>query len=168
MAYSAMAKHKDALMVYKMALQINGSVLDAPAYYLWGHSYLALDKNSEALSAFKQALYITRAEGIDTEQKQPQRFPSLEELHYGIGIAYLNLRRFPEAIAELKQVVTLNPKNAAGYYALATAYLSNGNRREAAAQQVTLKSLDAALAHKIATALEIGRSLPSCRNLACR
>jgi TonB family protein len=168
MSYSVMAKHKDALIVYKMARQINGSVLGADAYYLWGHSYLALGKNSEALSSFKQALYIMRAEAADPEKKEPRRFPPLEDLHYGMGIAQMNSRRFSEAIAELKRVVSLNPKHAQGHYALAMAYVSNGNRKEAEAHQRILKPLDPDLARKIATLLDLSGLLPDCRTLACR
>jgi TonB family protein len=168
MAYSAMLKHKDAIVVYKMALQINRSVLGAPAYYMWGHSYLALDKTSDALSAFKQALDIIRSEAVDLERKETARYPSLEQLHYGMGIAYLNSRRFSNSIEEIKQVVTLNPKNAEAHFALAIAYLSNGNRREAENQQRILSSLDPALAKKITDALA-GRELPpGCRTIACR
>jgi Flp pilus assembly protein TadD len=151
-----------------MALQINRSVLGAPAYYMWGHSYLALDKTSDALSAFKQALDIIRSEAVDLERKETARYPSLEQLHYGMGIAYLNSRRFSNSIEEIKQVVTLNPKNAEAHFALAIAYLSNGNRREAENQQRILSSLDPALAKKITDALA-GRELPpGCRTIACR
>jgi TonB family protein len=168
MAYSALLKHKDAIPVYKMAVQINRSALGAPAYYMWGHSYLALEKTSDALKAFKQALYIIRAQTIDLERKETQRYPSLEQLHYGMGIAHLSSKRFADSIDELKQVVALNPKNAEAYYALAIAYLSSGNRREAENQQQTLKSLDSALAQKIASALAIGGLPPGCRTIACR
>ena len=168
MAYSAMLRHKDAIPVYKMALQINGSALGAPAYYMWGHSYLALEKTSDALKAFKQALSITKAQSIDLEQKETQRYPSLEQLHHGMGIAYLSSQRFSDSIDELKQVVALNPKNAEAYYALAIAYLSSGNRREAENQQRALRSLNPALAQKIGSALAVGGPPPGCRTIACR
>ena len=168
MAYSALQKHKDAIVVYKMAHQTDRNVLGAPAYYMWGHSYLALDKSSDALSAFEQALYITRSESIDLEGKETPRYPSLEQLHYGMGIAYLNSRRFAKSIDELKQVVTLNPKHAEAHFALAIAYLSKGNRREAENQQKTLSSLDAALAKRIAAALTGDGIPPRCKTIACR
>jgi TonB family protein len=168
MAYSAMLKHKDAIPVYKMALQINKGALGAPAYYMWGHSYLALEKTSDALKAFKQALSISKAQAVDLERKETQRYPSLEQLHYGMGIAYLSSKRFSDSIDELKQVVALNPKNAEAYYALAIAYLSNRNRREAENQQKTLRSLDSALAQKIGAALAVGGLPPGCRTIACR
>ncbi|MBA3514412.1 MAG: TonB family protein [Pyrinomonadaceae bacterium] len=168
MAYSALQKHKDAIVVYKMALQTNPGVLDALTYYMWGHSYLALDKTSEAVAAFKRALYITRAEAIDLEQKETSRYPSLEQLHYGMGLAYLNSKRFDKAITELKQVVTLNSKNAGAYYGLAIAHFSNGNRREAEVQQKILTSLDSALAQKLTSALAVAGPPPGCRTIACR
>ncbi len=167
MSYSELQKHKEAIAVYKMALQTNPSVLSAQAYYMWGQSYLALKKTSEAISAFKQALYITRADAIDPERKESPRFPSLEQLHYAMGIAYMNSRRFAYSINELKEVVTLNPKNAEAYYALALAYIANGNRREAEKQRKTLSALDSALAQKIPMALETGAS-PGCLTLLCR
>jgi Flp pilus assembly protein TadD/outer membrane biosynthesis protein TonB len=168
MAYSATQKHKDAIVVYKMAVQTNQSAIGALAYYMWGHSYLALDKNSDALSAFKQALYIKKAEAVDPEGKETQRYPSLEQLHYAMGIAYLNSNRFTNSIDELKQVVALNPKNAEAYYALAMAYFYNGNRREAESQLKTLSSLNANLAQKITSAFAVGGPPPGCRNIACR
>lgn len=168
MAFSAMLKHQDAIPVYKMASQIDRSALSAPAYYMWGHSYLALEKTSDALKAFKQALQIIKAQSIDPEGKETQAYPSLEQLHYGMGIAYLNLKRFSDSIDELRQVVALNPKNAAAYYALAIAYLSNGNRREAENQQRTLRPLDSDLAQKLGSALAIGGPAPGCRTIACR
>ena len=168
MSYSELQKHKEAIAVYKMAVQTDRSALGAPGYYMWGHSYLALEKTSEALSAFKQALYITRADAIDPERKEENGYPLPEQLHYAMGIAYLQARRFDDSINELKRVVTLNPKKAEAYYALALAYLANGNRREAEKQQKTLSSLDSDLAQKIVIALAAPGLPQGCRNVACR
>jgi TonB family protein len=168
MAYSAMQKHKDAIVVYKMALQTNRRALDAAAYYMWGHSYLALDKNSDALSAFKQALYLKKAEAIDPEKKETHLYPSLEQVHYGMAIGYLNSRRFSDSIDELTEVVSLNPKNAQAHYSLAIAYLSSGNRRKSEAHQRTLASLDPALARKLTKALAGAGPPPGCHTIACR
>lgn len=167
MSYSGMHQDKEAVAGYKMATQIKQSVLDAPAYYMWAGSYLALGKTSEAISAFKQALYIVRAETIGLEPKTIQSFPSLEQLHHGMGIAYLNSKRFDDSINELKQVVTLNPANAEAHYALAVAYLAKGDRRAAGDQNKILDSLDPELAKKIAVALATP-ARPGCRNVACR
>jgi TonB family protein len=168
MSYSELQKHTEAIVVYKMAAQTDGTVLGAQAYYMWGQSYLALEKNSDALRAFKQALDITRADAIDPERKEVKGYPLLEQLHYALGITYLNSRNFAKSIDELKQVVSLNRKNAEAYYALAIAYLSNGNRREAEIQRKTLSSLDSALAEKINSALAGAPRPAGCRNVACR
>lgn len=168
MSYSGMHKDKDAVAGYKMAAQIKKSVLDAPAYYMWAGSYLALDKPSEAISAFKQALYITRAEAIGLEPKEKQSFPSLEQLQLGIGIAYMNSRRFADAIKEFKQVVTLNPANAEAHYALAMAYLANGDRRAAQNQNRILSSLDRELAQKVTAALATPPLRFGCLTVTCR
>jgi len=168
MSYSELRKHQEAIAVYKMAVHTDRTVLGAQAYYMWGQSYLALEKTSDALKAFKQALYITRADAIDPERKEVKGYPSPEQLHYALGIAYLNSKQFAKAIDELKQVATLNPKNAYARYALAIAYLYNGNRREAEIQQKTLISLDAALAEKITNALAIATPPAGCLNVACR
>ncbi|MCM3902134.1 MAG: TonB family protein [Pyrinomonadaceae bacterium] len=167
MSYSTLKKHKEAVAVFKMAVQTDRSVLGAQAYYLWGHSYLALKRTQDALTAFKQSLYIVRADAIDPERKLVMGYPSPEQLHYAMGMAYLEWKHFVDSINELEQVVTLNPKNADAFYALAIAHLRSGNRREAEKQQKILSSLDSPLAEKIANALVI---LPpiGCRNIVCR
>jgi TonB family protein len=168
MAYTALHRDKDAIIVYKMAHQINASVLDAPAYYTWGHSYLALDKSSDALAAFKQALDIKRVEAVDPARKETPGYPSLEQLHYAMGIAYLNSRRFSNSIYELKEAVKLNPKMPESHYAIALAYLANGNRREAQVHQKTLSSLDPALAKKLESAFTVVEPPLGCRTVFCR
>ncbi|MBA2527191.1 MAG: tetratricopeptide repeat protein [Pyrinomonadaceae bacterium] len=89
-------------------------------------------------------------------------------MHYGMGIAYLQSRRFADAIDELERVVVLNPKKAEAYYALALAYLANGKRREAEKQQKILSSLDSDLAKKITVAMADTGLPQGCRNVACR
>ena len=165
MSYSGMRKDKEAIAGFKMAAQIKKSVFDVRAYYLWAGSYVALDKNSEAISAFKEALKIKRAEAIELEPK-PQSFPSLELLHYGLGICYLNSGRFGESIKELKQVVTMNPANAQAHYAIALAHIANGDSRAAERQNRILSTLDRKLSQKIVSALnDPGQR---CRTIACK
>ncbi|MGI8734851.1 MAG: TonB family protein [Pyrinomonadaceae bacterium] len=168
MSYSGMHKEKEAVAAFKLAAQIKPSAVDAPAYYMWGGSYLALDKTSDAISAFKQALYIIRAEAIGLEPKTIQSFPSLEQVHNGLAIAYLNARRFGDSIKELKQVITLNPANAEAHYALGVAYVASGDRRAAENQIKILTPLSAELAQKISAALGAPASRYGCRNITCR
>jgi len=61
-----------------------------------------------AASAFKQALYVARAQSIDAINQQSNRLTGCQ-LHYNLGLAYYNLDRNDDAIKELKQAITLNP-----------------------------------------------------------
>jgi len=167
MSYSGMHKDKEALAGFKMASQINRSAIDARAYYMWGGSYLALDKPAEATSAFKQALGIIRSKAIGSDSTDNQNAPSAEQLHQGLGIAYLNSSRFNDAVKEFQQVVLLNPQNADAHYALAMAYLVKGDRTSAENQNRILGSLNAELAKKVKNAIATPVA-PGCRNIACR
>ena len=168
MSYSAMNKHKEAVVGYKMVARIKPSALDASAYYMLGGSLLALDKNSDAISAFKRALNINRAEAVGLESTAIQGFPSLEQLNQAIGIAYLNSQRFGESIKAFKQVVTINPENADAHYALSVAYIANGDRRAAEDRRKILSKLDSKMAEKVAAALASPAFPMGCRNIACR
>jgi tetratricopeptide (TPR) repeat protein len=168
MSYSGMHKEKEALAGFKMASQINRSAIDARAYYMWGGSYLALDKPSEAVSAFKQALAMIRSNAIGADSTDNnQNAPSAEQLHQGLGIAYMNSSRFNDAVKEFQQVVLLNPQNADAHYALAMAYLVNGDRTSAENQNRILASLNAEMAKKVKDAIATPVA-PGCRNIACR
>lgn len=167
MSLSGMGKDKEALAGYKMAAQISPSVLDAAAYYNWGKSYLALEKNSDAISAFKQALSLMRAEAIGLEPKTVG-MPSAEQVHHYMGTAYINSRRFNDSIKEFKQVVALNPANAEAHFALAIAYFSNGDRRAAEEENKILSTLNAELSAKLTAALGESGARFGCKNIACR
>ncbi len=166
LSYSGLKKDKEALGAYKMAKQIEPSVFDASAYFSWGRSYLALEKNSEAISAFKQTISLMRAEAIGLESKTSASMPAPEQVHHHLGVAYINARRFNDAIKEFKQVVELNPANAEAHYALAISYLNTGDQRAAQDESKILTSLDPEMAKKLAVAL--GDTNYGCRNVACR
>ena len=168
MSYSALHKHKEAVVGYKKVAQINASALDASAYYMLGGSYLALDKNSEAISAFKRALNIRRAEDVGLELNTIPSVPSLEQLNQAMGVAYLNSQRFRDSIKAFKQVVTINPANADAHYALSVAYIANGDRGSAENQHKILRTLNSELAEKVAAALAPPTGRMGCRNIACR
>jgi Flp pilus assembly protein TadD len=168
LSYSALHKDKEAVAGYKMAKQIERSVFDASAYFNWGRSYLALDKTSDAISAFKQTLTLMRAEAIGLEPKTSASVPSLEQVHHHLGVAYINDRRFSDAIKEFKQVVALNPANAEAHYALAVSYLNTGDQRAAQDESKILASLDPEMAKKLATAIADPSAQMGCRNIGCR
>ena len=166
-SYARMNKNQEAIAGYKMAAQIERTAVDAAAYHSWGRSYLALEKNSEAISAFKQALSLMRAETIASEPKTVG-MPSLAQVHFDLGTAYINSRRFSASIKEFKQVVALSPANAEAHYALAIAYISDGNRRAAEDVNKVLATLNRTLSEKIVFALVAPESRHGCRNIACR
>ncbi len=168
LSYSRMNKDKEAIAGYKMAKQIKASVFDAYAYFNWGRSYLALDKTSDAISAFKQTLSLMRAEAIGLEPKTSASLPSPEQVHHHLGVAYINARRFTDAIKEFKQVVALNPANAEAHYALAISYLNTDDQKAAQDESKILASLDPEMAKKLGTVLAEASSRFGCRNVACR
>ncbi|MCM3874040.1 MAG: tetratricopeptide repeat protein [Pyrinomonadaceae bacterium] len=152
-AYAALKQYQEAVVVLKMAIKIKPEIVDAEAYFELSNAYTALEKFSNALEAIKQATYVRRAELANSEVANPLRSLSLEDLHYSTGLAYFNLRRYSEAIEELKQVIAQNPKRAQAHYGLALSYLASGNRRSAEKQQATLEALDPVFAAKIAKLL---------------
>jgi YD repeat-containing protein len=169
LAYSLLNKHEEAVVAYKMAIKIRPDVVDADTYQRLGLAYNQLKKYSEALSAFKQAMYVARAQSIDTNQSTSSSQPSLNVLRYNLGLAYYNVGRYPEAIKELKQVVTQNPRLAEGYYGLAVAYISLGDKRSAESQVEKLKAINPDLAKKLGDFLA-SRSLyipPGCLVFPC-
>ncbi|MGI8838412.1 MAG: tetratricopeptide repeat protein, partial [Pyrinomonadaceae bacterium] len=153
LAYSGSRKHKEAIVGLNTAIRIKPEIVDAEAYYYLGYSYSELGYHKEAVAAFKKALFATRQEAIDKDQASTSVPTS--QIHYGLGLAQYNWKRYQEAIKELKEAVKLNPKLAEAYYALALAYLAHGDRWSAQKQQKTLVSVDPALARRLADEIAI-------------
>ncbi len=164
LAHSMQGQHEEALTALKMAIQIKPEAVDAQAYYHLGHAYAALGKFSNALESFKQSLYITRAEALDDTVKT-KNSPPPEQLHLGIGVMYHNLQRNKDAIKELKQAIALNPRLPQAHYVLAVFYLAVGNRSSAEDHEKTLRSIDPALAKRIAEAISNPSLVLHCRSV---
>ncbi|HEV2827400.1 MAG TPA: TonB family protein [Pyrinomonadaceae bacterium] len=152
-AYAAAQQPQDAIAALKIAIRIKPELLDAEAYFQLSNAYSELGKFSDALKAIKQATYIKRAEQANPETAGFVGGPSLADLHYSAGLTYSRMRRYYEAIAELKQVIALNPKLAQAYYGLALSYIAVGDLKAARNQQETLESLDPVYAAKITKSL---------------
>jgi len=170
LAYSGLQKYEEAVVAFKLAIKIRPDIADAGIYYRLGLAYGALKKYKDAASAFKQALYVARAQSIDANQTSSQTAPPTVQLHYNLGLAYYNLDRNDDAIKELKQAITLSPQLADPYYALGMAYISQGDEGSAKKQAQILKSLNPALAKRLADALSNGAAYipPGCRVFQCR
>jgi tetratricopeptide (TPR) repeat protein len=160
LAYSALRQYKEAIAAYKMAIQIRRDLVDAEAYYQLGQAYTGIGKHSDAVAALKQALYITRADAINSERQKTPTVPSMEELHYSLGLVYYQQTKYKEAVDELQKVIELNPRLAEAHFGLAVSYIALGDRRSAEKQQKVLASLNPALAKKIADALSGNKIMP--------
>jgi tetratricopeptide (TPR) repeat protein len=158
-AYSSLRQYKEAVAVYRMAIEIRPDLVSALAYYQLGLAYIGIDKPSDAVASFKQALYITRAEAENSDGKTIT-VPSAEQLYYSLGLVYHRVGKYREAIQELKKVIELNPRLAQAHYGLAVCYLALGDRKSAEKTQKVLATLDPALAQKIAEALSNSRITP--------
>ena len=150
-AYAGMKQYKEAVVVLKMAIRIKPEVIDAEDYYHLSNAFNVLEKYSQAFDAIKLALYIKRAE--TAEAGAERRFPTWADLHYSAGLSLYNLRRYSDALKELKQVIEANPKHVLGHFGLAVTYLATGDYTEAEKEQRVLDSLDPVYAAKIAKVL---------------
>jgi tetratricopeptide (TPR) repeat protein len=70
-----------------------------------------------------------------------------------MGMAYLSLKKFDEAIDSLKHAILLKPDFGKAYYNLGVAYMTQGDRDSALNQYNILRSLDPDRAEKLYDAL---------------
>lgn len=153
LAYSALAKHEEAIAAFKLAIAIKPDILDAEANYRLGEAYTAIGKHTDALKAFKESLHVARPEATDGGSTQAKRFPTVADLHFGIGLAYYNTGSYNESIKELKLAIIFNPDLAEAHYGIALAYIARGDRSSAQQEERILRRLNTALADNIAAVL---------------
>ena len=153
LAYSALARHEEAIAAFKLAIAIKPDILDAEANYRLGEAYTAIGKHPDALKAFKQSLHVARPEATDGGTSQTKRFPTVADLHFGIGLAYYNTGNYNESIKELKLAIVFNPDLAEAHYGIALAYIARGDRAAAQQEERILRRLNTALADNIAAVL---------------
>ena len=170
-AYSALNKYEQAVIVFKLAIKIRPDLVDASTYFKLGLAYSSLKKYSEALNVFKQALYVTRAQSIEADQASKQASPGAAVLQYNIGLSHFNLGQYNDAVREIKEAIRLNPQLAESYFAIALAYLHLGDRLSAEKQEVILRSLNPGLAKRVAAEIANRRLLfipPGCLAVPCQ
>jgi tetratricopeptide (TPR) repeat protein len=153
LAYSALGQHQEAIAAFKIAINIKPDSLDAEENYRLGEDYTAIGKHSEALKAFKQALHVARPEAIAPESSKAKEFPTVADLHFGLGLAYYNTGNFGESIKELKITIIHSPDLAEAHYGIALAYIARGERAAAQHEETILRKLNPTLADNIAAAL---------------
>src|SRR5207247_2544265 len=77
--------------------------------------------------------------------------PNYANTHGNLGFAYIGLKRFPEAVAELQQAIKLDRSNSQSRYNLGYAYLKMGKKAEATAVYTDLLAIDKAKANELQT-----------------
>jgi len=82
-------------------------------------------------------------------QRSLEADPGNEEARYQLGMTYLRLGCYPEAINAIKALIRNHPGHALGHYQLAVTYLSSGDFGAAVEEYSILKHLDAKLAEKL-------------------
>ncbi len=70
------------------------------------------------------------------------RDPLLEDAHFNLGLAYLQLGQPKQAVAQFEECVRIVPSDAEAYYYLARAYQKSGDAEAAARAVETAKRLD--------------------------
>jgi Tfp pilus assembly protein PilF len=94
---------------------------DGEANFLAGLTHLQENRPAQAVEEFTKSL---------------QKDPKSPYAHKGLGIAYTQLRRYPEAIAALRKALALNPYYVDVRNDLGTALILSGKREEGKAELV--------------------------------
>jgi tetratricopeptide (TPR) repeat protein len=80
--------------------------------------------------------------GIEHFQKAAILFPGYYEAHFGMGMAYVQLKAHSQALASLSKAIEINPKFLPPYYPLAVLLLSQKRHNEAEPLLLKALSLD--------------------------
>ena len=107
---------------------------DANKHFLEGREFLKLQKDREAIKAFKESVKLN---------------PNVAEAHYGLGFSNFRLGRFRDAADAFKKATTLDPGMAKAHYGLSLAYQELGMTQQLIEEYRILESLDRALAKKL-------------------
>jgi tetratricopeptide (TPR) repeat protein len=142
----------DAVRIFQECL--DGDPRNAKAADYLGRSYEALDKNEDALAAYRKAIdldsgakpenaerYLNLGTLLVDNDRPGDAVPYLSQAadiapgdwraHGGLGKAYLQLNRLPEAQIELHKAVELSPENRSLHFLLAQALRKSGLEDEA-------------------------------------
>lgn len=100
-----------------------------------GHELLKLQKDREAIKAFKESIKLN---------------PNTAETYYGLGFSNFRLGRFRDAGDAFKKAITLEPQMAKAHYGLSLVYQELGNTSALLDEYRLLETLDKSLAKKLA------------------
>lgn len=146
-----MNKHKDAIAAYKQAIRLRRAFVDVDSYYRLGTAYIEVGDGSAAIDPLKQALYMIRAQVLDTEQRKPaSATPPQADVSYALGLAYYDNGAFRNAATEFENAIRLKQDFASAYLGLGLSQLNYGDRRSAEKQEQILRKMKSPLADKLA------------------
>ena len=128
------------------AITLNTDQQVAYDFYVTGAEHLRLQKDREAIKAFKESIKLN---------------PNSAETLYGLGFSSFRLGRFRDAADAFKKATTLEPRMAKAHYGLSLAYQELGNTKGVLDEYRILETLDRSLAKKLA------QTFPQF-NLSCR
>lgn len=107
-------------------------VLPSPAGQAVSARELAIPEPARA--EFQRALQLMNKDpkgGISHFQKATDLYPGYYEAHFGMGMAYLQIKSHLEALTSLSRAIDLNPKFLPPYYPLAVLLMSQKRHQEA-------------------------------------
>lgn len=97
--------------LYRAALNLDPNFARAAAN-------LSLSRNFAGLNRWSPDVAATFAESLEFARRAVAADPRHPQAHFALGIAWMNLRNLPAAIASLSEAVQLNPSHASSHAAL--------------------------------------------------
>ena len=137
--------------VKSVAKKTTDNTDDANRHFLEGREFLKLQKDREAIKAFKESVRLN---------------PQSPEAQYGLGLAYFRMGRNSDAADAFKKATVLSPGMAKAHYGLGMAFQELGLQGALREEYRILKTLDPGLAKQL---METSFLLsPPCANGPCR
>jgi tetratricopeptide (TPR) repeat protein len=166
----AQGKFGNAQVAFERAVTLNPS--DAEGYNNLGEALGELKQYQRALEAFTRAINLDQ-KLIKAKYNQAVSYDRLRNFRYsefvfrsliktnpqyslaydGLAVTLSKAGRAKEAIAFHERAIALDPREPSYYYNCAISYLMQGNTAKALEQQEKLKTLDPAIADRLASVI---------------
>ena len=169
-AYMAQGKFGNAEIAFARAVALNPA--DAESYNNLGEALGELKQYPRALEAFTKAINLDQ-KLLKAKYNQAVSYDRMRKFHYsefvfrsliksnpgyslafdGLAVTLSKAGRAKEAITFHEQAIALDPRQPSYYYNYAISYLMMGNTAKAMEQQDKLKTLDPAIADRLASVI---------------
>lgn len=135
--YVKLQQPEEAHSVAKKALILSNSLAIRNQV---GDLFMDLKSFTEAIEVYEGTIRINES---DVGRERVARYNlDLSPDYYNLGLAYVGVKKFPEAISAFKKAVLVNPNYLEAQYNLGLALLAVGDRTAAQKQLITLNALD--------------------------